>query len=192
MRARNATSASSGRSRLLAHLLRAVTWPHWTEHRLRTALTVIGVSLGVATVIGVADVSESVLASFQQMVQTVAGASDLEVTAAGSGVPEEMVAAAARTPGVQATAGLVEAFVPLSDRPEDSLYVLGLDFLGSPVWRDQLPREAIEIPDELAFVAQTDSVMITRRFASRIGVGDGDAIRVIAPGVRGRSGCAAS
>src|SRR5262249_58090912 len=133
-----------------------------------------GVSLGVTTVIGVADISESVLASFRHMVQTVAGASDLEITASGAGVPEEMVAAAARISGVEATAGLVEAFLALPERPEESLYVLGLDFLGSPVWHDQLPRDAIDIPDELAFVAQTNSVMITRRVASRIRVEEGD------------------
>src|SRR5262249_28959364 len=119
MRVRNVTSESSGRARLLAHLLRAVTLPHWIGHRLRTVLTAVGVSRGVTTVIGVADISQSVLASFRHMVQTVAGASDLEITASGAGVPEEMVAAAARISGVEATAGLVEAFLALPERPEE-------------------------------------------------------------------------
>ena len=45
------------RGRLLAHLLRVVSLPHWRSHRVRSALTVVGVALGVATVVGVADVS---------------------------------------------------------------------------------------------------------------------------------------
>src|SRR5262245_2159044 len=165
MSARIAASENSGPLRLLAHLLRTVTWPHWRGHRVRTALTVVGVSLGVTSVIGVTDVSESVLGSFRQMVRTVAGASDLEVTSVGAGVPEHLVTAAAGVSGVQAAAGLVEGFVSLADRPDESLYVLGIDFLGSPVWRHQVPREAIEMADELVFVARPDSVILTQRFA---------------------------
>ena len=57
-------ASSMRRGRLLAHLLRVVSLPHWRSHRVRSALTVVGVALGVATVVGVADVSRSVLASF--------------------------------------------------------------------------------------------------------------------------------
>jgi putative ABC transport system permease protein len=181
MRARTAASENSGRLRVLAHLLRSVTWPHWADHRLRTALTVVGVSLGVSTVIGVTDVSESVLQSFRQMVRTVAGASDLEVTSVGAGVPEELVTAAARVAGVQAAAGLVEAFISLADQPDASLYVLGIDFLGSPVWQHQVPRDAIDMADELVFVARPDSVIVTQQFARRIGVELGSELRVVVP-----------
>jgi len=41
------------------HLLRRVTWPNWASHRVRNALTVLGVALGVATVAGIADTSKS-------------------------------------------------------------------------------------------------------------------------------------
>src|SRR3989442_3730728 len=126
-------------SRLIAHLVRVVTLPHWSEHRLRSTLTVIGVALGVATVIGIADVSESVLASFRHMVESIAGDSELEITSAAGGVDEGLVARVAETPGVRAAGGLIATFLPLAGRPDETLYLLGADFLGSPVWGKPRP-----------------------------------------------------
>ncbi len=167
---------------LVAHLLRRVTWPNWTEHRVRNALTVVGVALGVATVVGIADASKSVLSSFQHMVDTVAGASELEITAGGGALDERLVGVAAETPGIRAADGLVESFLPLTDDPTQTLYLLGLDFLRSSIWEKQLPRSAIDIPDELTFLAQPDSVMVSGRFAERAGLRIGDSLRLVAPG----------
>jgi putative ABC transport system permease protein len=167
---------------LLGHLLRVVSWPHWVDHWFRTALTVVGVSLGVATIVAVADITDSVLESFEHMVETVAGASALEVTSSGGPIDEALIGTAATTPGVKEAAGLVEAFVGLTDLPAETLYVLGIDFLGSSVWRAQMPRDAIDIPDELAFISQLDSVMLGRAFATRAGVREGAEVRVISPG----------
>jgi putative ABC transport system permease protein len=184
MPGRSDTSGSkSGRpASLILHLLRRVTWPNWTEHRVRNALTIVGVALGVATVAGIADASKSVLLSFQHMVETVAGASQLEMTARGGTLSEGLVDTAVAAPGVQAAEGLVESFLPLADQPSRTLYLLGLDFLRSSIWEAQVPRSAIDMPDELTFVAQPDSVMVSRRFAERSGLRMGDPLRVVAPG----------
>jgi putative ABC transport system permease protein len=165
----------------LLHLLRKVTVPHWRDHWVRTLLTVIGVALGVATIVAVADISSSVLASFRNMVDAVAGASALEVSSPGGPVDDKLVTVAAAVPGVREAAGLVEAFVGLADRPKETLYVLGMDFLQSSVWREQLPREQIDIPDELVFLSQPDSVVLGRAFAARLGVGLDGEIRVAGP-----------
>lgn len=152
---------------------------------MRTALTVVGISLGVATVLGMANVSRTILASFDHMVSTVAGASELEITSAAGDVDAALVERAKASVGVRDAAGLIESFVALADRPHESLYVLGLDFLGSPVWREQIPSEAIDIEDELVFVARPDSVMLTQSFMRRAGLVAGDTVRVLAPaGVR--------
>src|SRR5262249_24974174 len=175
-----------GMNPFLLHLLRKVTVPHWRDHWVRTLLTVIGVALGVATIVAVADISSSVMASFRNMVDAVAGASALEVSSPGGPIDEKLVAVAAGVPGVREAAGLVEAFVGLTDRPKETLYVLGMDFLQSSIWRDQLPRKQIDIPDELVFLAQPDSVVLGRAFADRLGVGlDGD-VRLAAPALRVR------
>jgi hypothetical protein len=66
---------------------------------------VVGIALGVATVAGIADVSKSVLLSFQHMVETVAGASQLEITASGGALDERLVDVAAEAPGIRAAEG---------------------------------------------------------------------------------------
>lgn len=152
---------------------------------MRTALTVIGISLGVATVLGMANVSATILASFEHMVRTVAGASELEITSAAGEVDATLVERTKEFAGVKEAAGVIESFVALADRPHESLYVLGLDFLGSPIWREQIPADAIDIEDELLFVAQPDSVMLTARFMRRTHLTEGDEVRVLAPdGIR--------
>ena len=180
---RSDTSGSdSGRpASLIVHLLRRVTWPNWTAHRVRNALTVVGVALGVATVGGIADTSKSVLVSYQHMVETVAGVSDLEITPAVGALDEHLVEVAAETSGIRTAEGLVESFLPLADHPTSTVYFLGLDFLRSSIWEKQLPRTAIDIPDEMTFLAQPDSVMLSRRFAERSGLRMGDQLRVVTP-----------
>jgi ABC-type lipoprotein release transport system permease subunit len=135
----------------------------------------------VATIVAEADINRSVSASFERAVGTVAGPSALVVVSGTGNVDESLVATVTATPGVRAAAGLVEAFVGLSNRPDETLYVLGMDFLGSPIWQAQLPRDAIDIPDELVFLSQLDSVIVGRAFAERIGLRDGDELRVVAP-----------
>src|SRR5262249_15774785 len=92
----------------LFQLLRKLTVPHWTTHWVRPLLTVIGVALGVGTIVAVSDISSSVLSSFRDMVDTVAGASALEITSPAGHVDEGLVAVAAKVPGVREAAGLVE------------------------------------------------------------------------------------
>src|SRR5262249_33593057 len=86
---------------VLPPLLRKVTVPHWTRHWVRTLLTVIGVALGVGTIVAVSDISSSVLVSFRDMVDTVAGASALEISSPAGQVDEGLVAVAAKVPGVR-------------------------------------------------------------------------------------------
>jgi len=150
--------------RLLWCLGRQFSWPHWAAHLTRTILTSVGVALGVATVVGIADVSRSVLAAFEDMVNTVAGEAELEVASPIGDVSESLVGELEILPDVEAAAGVIEQFLPLTDHPEESLYLLGVDFLDSPLWRLQLPRDQIEIADELAFVAQPDSVVLSSKF----------------------------
>jgi putative ABC transport system permease protein len=166
---------------LLLDLLRTVTWPHWRRHRLRTLLTAIGVALGVASVVGMADVSETMLASFRRVVDTIGGDCELEVTSPAGGLSEELVERVAAVPGVRAAAGVVEAFLPLAERPGELLYVIGTDFLASPVWEVQLPRSAIALEDEIEFLSQPDSLVLSRTFLARQGLDVGAAVPLLSP-----------
>jgi len=167
---------------LLARLARIVTAPHWRENIGRTLLTVIGVSLGVTTVVGISDVSKSVLASFGEMVDTIAGDADLEASAKVGLVPEDRISAIQSVPGVDQSAGVVERFLPLATRPSESVYVLGVDFLGTPLWQRQFPRNEIEIEDDLGFLANLDSVVAPRELMRRLGVDVDGTFDLVSPG----------
>src|SRR5262249_32589631 len=114
---------------LIARLLRCQTIPYLRQHRARTLLTAVGIGLGAATVVAIADVSASMLESFRDMVSTLAGDSELEISAP-VGVDEALIDQVGRVPGVHAAAGTIERFLPLADRPDDMVLLLGLDFLG--------------------------------------------------------------
>jgi putative ABC transport system permease protein len=166
-------------------LLRTLTLPHWRQHRLRTGLTVAGVALGVATVVVMIDVGNSVLASFEHMLTTMVGTMELEVTSPSGTVDERLLAIAAALPDVQDAAGLVEGFVPLAEHPDESLYLVGIDFLGSRAWEEQFPHRRIAIEDELLFVSDPTSVALTPTLAARLHLTPDAALPVVTPdGVR--------
>ena len=168
------------RAGLILRLLLTVSWPHWRTHPSRTLLTTLGVGLGVATVVGISNVSSSVLASVHHMVETVAGPAELEITNP-SGMAEEILQEIAVTPGVRASGGLVEGFLPLVDSPEEQVLVLGVDLLDSPLWKEQFPEEALQLDDAVLFVSRPNSVALPKAFLRRHGLTVGDSIRVLAP-----------
>jgi ABC-type lipoprotein release transport system permease subunit len=148
-------------------------------------LTVVGIALGVATVRGVTDLSHSVLTSFREMMDALAGEATLEITAPGGTVDETDVAIARSRPGVRGAAGIVEAFIPLRDHPDQSVYLIGTDFLGDRVGEAQFPRSALEVPDEVAFPNHLDSAIVTLRLSSRLALSLDSPLSVVAPkGVR--------
>src|SRR5512143_2814789 len=94
---------------LVPLLLRQVGWPHLDRHRVRSALGVVGVALGVAGVVAIADASRSVLAAFHATVRTVAGDATLEVDGGAAGIDDAVAPRLAALAGVAAAAGMVEA-----------------------------------------------------------------------------------
>src|SRR5207249_2569918 len=62
----------------------------------------------------------------------------------------------------------------------------GVDVLGSSIWRQQFPREAIDVPDKLEFLSRADSVILPSALAKRERLVLGDAFDVLTP--TGRQG----
>ena len=58
------------------------------EERLRSAVTVLGIALGVAVVIGIQLTNESSVRGFEAALETVAGKTSLEIVAPGPGLDE--------------------------------------------------------------------------------------------------------
>jgi putative ABC transport system permease protein len=159
-------------------LLRGVTWPYFKKHWVITLLTLSGVSLGVAVYIAIELSSSSLRVSLRRTVDKIAGKAQLEVMAGEAGVPEDTVEAVRAVAGVAAAQPIIEAVVRPEGDDEQSLMVLGVDFLGDRTIRDWDFGEQDVLDDPLVFLAQPDSICLTKEFAARKGLKLDDTLRL--------------
>jgi putative ABC transport system permease protein len=153
-------------------LLRLITWPYVRRHRLRTVLTTVGIVLGVAVFVGMHTANESVLFAFYKTIDRIAGKAELQITAGEGGFPEDVLERVQAMPEVRAAVPVIEAAVDTRLKGEGNLLVLAVDMTGDRSLRDydlESGDEAV-VDDPLVFLAQPDSLIITREFASRNGL----------------------
>lgn len=159
-------------------LLRLISWPYIRKHLLRTVLTTAGIVLGVALLVGMQSANRSVLAAFNQTVDRIAGKAQLQVSAGESGFVEEVLEQVQSLPEVLQAAPVIESVVDTGLKDEGKLLILAVDMTGDTSLRDYDFDEGTEdaIDDPLLFLAQPDSLIITREFASRNGLSTGSKI----------------
>lgn len=150
-------------------LLRLISWPYVRKHALRSALTVAGIALGVSVFVAMRAANEAVFQSFQQTVDRVAGATQLQVTAGGPGFDEEVLERIQALGEVRVAAPIIEAVAATGLPGQGNLLILGVDMTGDRSLReyDFESGEAAVIDDPLVFLAQPDSIMVTAEFARR-------------------------
>jgi putative ABC transport system permease protein len=153
-------------------LLRLISWPYFRKHVLRTVLTTAGIVLGVAVFVGMHTANQSVLFAFNHTVDRIAGRAQLQVTAGETGFDEEILEAVQASPSVQVAVPVIEAVVDSRIEGAGSLLVLGVDMTGDRSLRDYELDEGDEavIDDPLVFLAQPDSIILTREFADAHGL----------------------
>jgi putative ABC transport system permease protein len=154
-------------------LLRLISWPYARKHALRSLLNLAGIALGVAVWVGIHAANRSVFQAFQQSVDHIAGATQLQVLAGRAGFDETVLERVQAAPEVRVAAPILETIVDTGLRGQGSLLLLGVDLTGD----QSLRRYQIEgadtdaIDDPLVFLAQPDSLLVTRQFAARNGLG---------------------
>jgi putative ABC transport system permease protein len=150
-------------------LLRLISWPYVRKHLLRTLLTTAGIVLGVGVLIGMRTANESVMGSFQSTVDKIAGATQLQVTVGDTGFEEEALERVEGVPGVRVASAVIEAVAATGLPGQGNLMILGVDMTSDRGLRDydlESGDEAV-IDDPLVFLAQPDSIIVTREFAER-------------------------
>jgi putative ABC transport system permease protein len=162
------------------HLIRLLIWRTLTRDRLRTLVTVLGVSLGVAVALAIRLANDSVLDSFRHSLEHVTGKSRLQVTAGESGIDETLFPRIAQTPGVAHAVPVVQAVTPIADRPDEVLLVLGVDILSDGSVRDYRGPTP-ELTDPLRLLTDPDAILLTEQFARTYGLKPGDPIRLVTP-----------
>jgi putative ABC transport system permease protein len=159
-------------------LLRGVTLPYFRKHWVITLLTLVGVMLGVGVYIAIELSSASLKVSLRRTVDRIAGKAQLEVSAGEAGVPENTVDRVRAVPGVAAAQPVIEAIVRPEGAGESSLMVLGVDLLGDRSIRDWDFEDQDVLDDPLIFLAQPDSICVTKAFAARKGLKIDDTFRL--------------
>jgi putative ABC transport system permease protein len=157
-------------------LLRLISWPYFRKHLLRTALTTAGIVLGVAVFVGMQAANQSVLAAFTQTVDRIAGKTALQVTAGDAGFNEDVLEKVQGASTVLVAVPVIEAVVDSKIAGQGNLLVLGIDMTGDRSLReyDLESGEAAVIDDPLVFLAQPDSLMLSKQFADRNHLATGD------------------
>jgi putative ABC transport system permease protein len=153
-------------------LLRLLSWPYLRKHVLRWSLTVAGIALGVAVFVAMRAANESVLAAFDRTVDRIAGATQLQVWAGDFGFDEAVLDRVQSLREVRAAAPVIEASVDTGLPGQGNLLILGVDMTGDRSLRDydlESGDEAV-IDDPLVFLAQPDSLILTKEFAERNGL----------------------
>lgn len=153
-------------------LVRLLSFSYLATHRFRSLATLAGIALGVAAMVGMVAANESVLAGLRQTITQVAGAAQLQISAGDTGIPEAVLDRALSVPEVAVAAPVIEAVVSTGRGGEGNLLVLGVDMTADQSIRDY-DTPGAEFDDPLIFLAQPDSLMLSRDFAARNGLAMG-------------------
>lgn len=157
-------------------LLRLISWPYLKKHAVRSLLTVVGIVLGVAVFVAMHTANQAVFFAFERTVDRIAGAAQLQVTSGEAGFPEDVLERVQSIPEVEVAVPVIEAPAATRLAGQGNLLILGVDMTGDRSLRDydlESGDEAV-VDDPLVFLAQPDSIIITKEFAARnrLQVGD--------------------
>ncbi len=156
-------------------VLAQITWKQWRQHRLRTALTLLGIALGVAVFFGVRTANLTLLSSLTTTIEKLAGKATLQITGGESGFPEAVWETVKDTPGVRVAQPVIEVIGNTAFADQSSLMIVGVDMLGDRELREyEFDETTTEIADPLVALAQPDSILISRTFADKHNLKDGD------------------
>ena len=153
---------------------------HARRHKLLAALNIVSVALGVCVFLAIMIANHSANRSFRAGVELLAGKANLEVRGP---LDETLFPTLAKIPGVSAATPVVQGILTLPDYPGEYVRLLGVDPFTNPpfetfrmVWPDGSPV------DVEAWLRERDAIALTRAFAQKLGLAQGDRLRVNAKG----------
>jgi putative ABC transport system permease protein len=155
-----------------AHLLTLITWPYARRRGFRCLLIVLSIALGVSLFVGMHLAGLALLEGFQQVVDRVAGSTQLQISAGDNGFPEEVLEKVQSLDSVAVASPVIEAVVESAIPGQGSLLILAVDMTGDQKLRryDLNERADQAVDDPLVFLAQADSILISRQMADRAGL----------------------
>jgi putative ABC transport system permease protein len=150
-------------------LLRLLSWPYLRRHWLRWILTLAGIVLGVALFVAMHTANRSIFEAFNKTVDQIAGETQLQVSAGEFGFDEPILERVQAVPEVGVAVPIIETTVETNIPGQGTILVLGVDLTGDRSLRNYELQDADDsiIDDPLVFLAQPDSLLVTKEFAAR-------------------------
>lgn len=168
----------------------------WRNHKLRVAITIIGVAIGVSAYFALRTVNQSLLRSLEATADKLAGRATLQITAGESGFPEDVIDTVRSTPGVTDAVGQILEFCRTELNDKANLLVMGIDpdaeqklrgyddsANGPPESRQEGKPESKQ-QQPFFFLKAPGTVVISSVFAEKEKLKAGDRIPVITPSGR--------
>src|SRR5580700_11023402 len=141
------------------------------RERLRTALTVLAVALGVAAVLAIELAGQAAAGSFRSSLETLTGSANLEVTAAG-GIPPEVFARLATAPYALKLHPRMEDYGVISDEVRRTVPIIGMDLISEAAIEGVSPAGG---SNTFADLRLSESVWLS----SGLGYKSGDRVRLL-------------
>ena len=163
-------------------LLFALLGGAFAANRLRLALTLACIALGVALAGAVHSVHTSALAEIDRAARSLAGTADVEVRGARSGFDDAVFVAVASRPEVRAASPIVEVEAALAGSG-DTLRVLGIDAMRAVRLQSAfVTHAALTGAAEASLLLDPSSLWLTPPAAARLRLRPGDTIALLSGG----------
>ncbi len=166
-------------------LLARASLRHLGGHPWLTALSLLGIALGVAVVVSIDLANASAMRAFERSTDTVAGRATHQLVGGPAGLPESVYRDVRLSPGAPAAAPVVEGHVRAMSGDRRTLTVLGVDPFAEGPFRSYVPRSGGSV-DLGAFLTEPGAALLTRHTARALGVDVGDPLDVRVEGVKRR------
>ena len=159
-------------------LFRLLSRGTFRRQALHMTLAVLGIGAGVATFAALRAAQTALVEGLTTTAEASAGNADLQITGVG-GVPETLLDQVVPLPSVRAVAPVIEEVVALEPAAAGSVLLLGVDLVGDRHVRAyRFEGDDADVDDPLVFLAQPDSVAISRTLADRLQLDKGGVLTI--------------
>ncbi|MEP6848090.1 MAG: FtsX-like permease family protein [Acidobacteriota bacterium] len=159
--------------------LALITVRQWKLHKLRLILTTLGIALGVAIFFAIQTTNTTLVDSLHTTIEKLAGKATLQVTSGDSGFSEDYLKTVRSTAGVSLSEPVTETMAVTKLAGSQKLLVLGLDTSSDlQIYSEMFEEGGVVVKNPLAFTSHADSIAVSRKFADRFGLKDGDKMSV--------------
>jgi putative ABC transport system permease protein len=157
---------------------------HLEGHPWLTALSLLGIAMGVAVVVSIDLASTSALSAFEQSTETVAGRATHQLVGGPVGLPDSVYRELRLRPGAPVAAPVVQGHVRARSGDRRPLTVLGVDPFAEAPFRPYVQGDTLGEVSSL--LVEPDTVLLPAATAQLLGVKAGEQFEVRVGGLTRR------